>query len=163
MPPDKVRVTWWWTHDELVSSYIGLEALPPLSNARHKNLQLCNLKEVTERVLSASVHQPVNVIDIAFVFHADMFETEFLDCAIMARVFYTRCCFNAEDKLCLVDCRRFKPFNSSLCKSYASSIWWSGLDLKEYVSKLLNDPKQYQICKKIAKCEVFIGERELYC
>jgi hypothetical protein len=85
-PPNHLRVTWWWTHDTLAPSFVQLEALPPLSSKNHNYLQQCKLKEVTERMLLVSMIPAVNVKDIAFVFHADILETDLLDCAGMARV-----------------------------------------------------------------------------
>ncbi len=69
--------------------FFQLVALPPLTSEYHNYLQQCKSKEVTERMLSVSTIQAVKVKDIAFVFHADIIETDLLDVAGMARVYYT--------------------------------------------------------------------------
>jgi hypothetical protein len=51
--PNELRVTWWWRPHEL-SVFDGLQVLPPLSDATHRNLQLCRISEVCERVQSVS-------------------------------------------------------------------------------------------------------------
>ena len=89
-----------------------------------------------------------NVADIAFVFHADMFESEFLDCAGMSKVFFTIYQYNHNDELIQVDCRWFNQLQNLACESYPSRMWWSIMDLKDHMAKLLSDSKQYQICKK---------------
>ena len=38
MPHSQICVTWWWTNDELATSFADVEALPPLSDVTHKNL-----------------------------------------------------------------------------------------------------------------------------
>ena len=169
VPPNQLRVTWWWTRDTLASSFVQLVALPPLTSENHNYLQQCKLKEVTERMLSVSTIQVVKVKDIAFAFHADIIETDLLDVAGMARVYYTRFRYNMDDRLVPVDCRVFNPFYHSICESYASRIWWSILEVKESVAKLLNDSKQYQICKKSVSCKLsleswryFVRSMQLY-
>lgn len=145
---NELRVTWWWKAEELLS-FVGLEALPPLSGVTHGNLQQCHLIEVAERALSVSTITLAFMKDIAFVFHADVFETELLNCAGMNKVFYTRYCYDGNDRLLLVDCHHFNPFSNNMSyESYPSRIWWSTLDIKDNVAKLLNDTKQYQSLKK---------------
>jgi hypothetical protein len=82
--PNDLRVCWWCRHNEL-SSFDGLESLPPISATSNINLQLCQIQEVVERELSVSTINVAWVKDIVFVFHADQFENEMLNCAGMAR------------------------------------------------------------------------------
>ncbi len=85
MPQSHMWVSWCWVNDELASFFAEIESIPPLSDETHTNLQLQCIIEVTERVLSVSAIGTTNVKDIAFVLHADMFESEFLDCAGMEK------------------------------------------------------------------------------
>ena len=48
-----IQVTWWLSRNELLQ-IAGIEAVPLLSAQTHRNVQLCKIVEVTERVLSIS-------------------------------------------------------------------------------------------------------------
>jgi hypothetical protein len=67
--------------------FTGLELIPPLNAELHHNLQLCNMMEVTERVLSTSKINTSLAKGIVFTFQADMLELELVNCAGMVRVF----------------------------------------------------------------------------
>jgi len=64
-----IQVTWWLSRNELLQ-IAGIEAVPLLSAQTHRNVQLCKIVEVTERVLSISEISTNLVTDLAFVFHA---------------------------------------------------------------------------------------------
>ncbi len=91
-------IQWYWYHNcrraisflQLCNGYlvvgkyellqfIGLAAIPPLDSAMHHTLLLCNIMEVTDRVLSVSVISTHLVIDIVFIF-ADVWEQKFVKC-----------------------------------------------------------------------------------
>ncbi len=76
LPHNQICVTWWWTNDELASSFTDVEALPSLISVTHQNLQLRCTREVTERILSVSAIGTGNLKDIA--------------CAGMVKVFFMR-------------------------------------------------------------------------
>jgi hypothetical protein len=89
------------------------------------------------------------VSKVAFVFHAKQFDTEFLDCAGMAHVFFTRYQLNHLDQLVAANFGSlYNMFHSNVYETYPCRIWWSILELKNHLTKLLNDCKQYQVCKK---------------
>jgi hypothetical protein len=109
----------------------------------------CRLTEVIEVRSSLTTIDVNAVIDIAFVFHSNTLEHEYPNCAGMHRVFYTRYHYNTRDVLVAVDCRLHFPFSRIVLDSYPSRIWYSILELKQNIEKLLNDAKQYQMCKKM--------------
>jgi hypothetical protein len=82
-------VTWWLTLDELREEGYS-ETPPPPALSDYSNLLKCQIKEVCE-LHSAMVETKINdIIDIAFIFHADTLEKEFINCAGMTRVYFTR-------------------------------------------------------------------------
>jgi hypothetical protein len=121
---------------------------PPLYVQSYGNLRKCGLKEVLEQGSSLSTIDFQSVVDIAFVFHANTLEHEHVNCAGMARVFYTRYQYDNEDNLLEVDNRVHVPFSTFIVESYPSRIWYSIVDAKNQVAKVLNDSKQYKSCKK---------------
>ena len=88
----------------------GVEAVPLLSAQTHRNVQLCKIVEVTERVLSISEISTNLVTDLAFVFHADTLENDLVDCAGMSRVFYTRYKYDCNDNLVELRLCQVAPF-----------------------------------------------------
>jgi hypothetical protein len=94
------------------------------------------------------IHKNV-VQDIAFVFHINDLEYNLPNCAGMSRVFYTRYRYDDSNRLHEVDCRHHSAFSTAVLEPYPSRIWYSILEVKQNVEKLLNDPKQYQPCRKM--------------
>lgn len=146
--PDRLVVTWWMNHTEASSRGI-MQFPPPIAIDKYVNVHKCRLTEVSEICSSSSTIHVNDVKDIAFVFHVDTLEVDLPNCAGMCRVFYTRYFYDDENGLKLVDCRNHAPFSNILPDSFPSRIWHSILDVKEKVEKCLNDPKQYQPCKKM--------------
>jgi hypothetical protein len=109
----------------------------------------CRLEEVFEVRSSLSTINHSLVKDIAFVFHFNVLEYDLPNCAGMSRVFYTRFHYDRSNRLQEVDCRHHSPFSTVVLDSYPSRIWFSIMEVKEKIEKLLNDPKQYQMCKKM--------------
>jgi hypothetical protein len=83
---DQLRVSWLWRDSEL-SLFVGKAAVPPLNSALYPNLQRCSINEVTERFVSVSSIRVDLVVEIAFVFHAEVLEYEFVNFAGMEHVF----------------------------------------------------------------------------
>lgn len=94
------------------------------------------------------IHKNV-VQDIAFVFHINDLEYNLPNCAGMSRVFYTRYSYDESNRLIDVDCRNHFPFSTAVLEPYPSRIWYAILEVKHNVEKMLNDPKQYQPCRKM--------------
>jgi hypothetical protein len=92
--------------------------------------------------------------DLAFVFHAVTLEKKLVNCAGMTRVFFTRYRLLGNRRVEAVDCQVHSPFSSTYVESYPSRMWYFLLEVKHVVEKMLNDPKQYQLCRKmsIVKC-----------
>jgi hypothetical protein len=145
--PDQLIVVWWLSRAELSSQGI-LQLPPPLPIEEYTNVSKCQFTEVHEVSSSISTIHVNAVKDVAFVFHPDVLEYEIPNCAGMSRVFYTRYQYDDEDRLVKVDSRCHSSFSNVSSESFPSRIWNSILDIKEKVEKCLNDPKQYQLCKK---------------
>jgi hypothetical protein len=145
---DELIVTWWLSREE-VSQRQNLQEPPHVSIELYSNVLKCRLKEVLEvRSSSCMIHKNV-VQDIAFVFHINDLEYNLPNCAGMSRVFYTRYSYDESNRLIDVDCRNHFPFSTAVLEPYPSRIWYAILEVKHNVEKMLNDPKQYQPCKKM--------------
>jgi hypothetical protein len=96
--PDQVRVTWWLTRAELLALG-GVELPSPLHIESYSNLLKCRIKEVFEVCSPLVTIKIRDIHDIAFVFHADKLEKEYVNCAGMKRVFYTLTGFILMDNL----------------------------------------------------------------
>jgi hypothetical protein len=142
-------VTWWISLAD-VASRPNFEEPPPVPIETYSNTLKCRLTEVLEVRSSSSTINVNAVKDIAFVFHINVVEHEYPNCAGMSRVFYTRYQYNDRDVLVVVDSRVHCPFSCVVLDSYTTRIWYSILDVKRNVEKMLNDAKQYQLCKKMA-------------
>lgn len=145
---DELIVTWWLSRDD-VSVRQNLQEPPPVSLELYSNVIKCRLKELLEVCSSATTINKRFVKDIAFVFHIDNLEYDLPNCAGMSRVFYTRYHYDDSNRLQQVDCRHHSAFSTVVLESYPARIWHSILEVKQKVEKLLNDPKQYQPCKKM--------------
>jgi hypothetical protein len=63
--------------------------------------------------------------------------------------FFTRYQLNHLDQLVADDFGSlYNMFHSNVYETYPCQIWWSILELKDHLTKLLNDCKQYHVCKK---------------
>jgi hypothetical protein len=153
LPPDQLVVTWWMNQAEVSARGI-LPVPPPVPMEKYSNLLKCRLSEVCELCSSTTTINIDMVKDIAFVFHVDTLEYDLPNCAGMSRVFYTRYRYSRDNNLVAVDCRQHTPFSYIVPDSFPSRIWHSILDVKAQVEKCLNDPKQYQPCKKMALLKV---------
>jgi hypothetical protein len=78
-----------------------------------------------------------HMIEIAFVFSADMLEEFWVDFAGMTHVFFTR----AENH---------SSFSSVVAESYPNRIWFSTLGIQENVKKMMTCKRQQQLCQKSA-------------
>jgi hypothetical protein len=104
------------------------------------------------------------VLDLAFVFHANILETQYLNCAGMVRVFFTR--YHFKDSIFSpLNFHLHSPFSNVYAESYPSRIWHFVLEVKHVMEKLLNDLKQYQSYHKMAtlKCSYECWHYFYYC
>jgi hypothetical protein len=151
-----VQVSWYLTPEELRKE--GYLELPnPLSVEDYGNLVKCRVKEVCEICSVSSASISVNdVVDLAFVFHADTLEKEYVNCAGMIRVFFTRYRCQRDGRLVLVTEHAHAPFSRYAMESFPSRIWFFILDVKHTVEKMFSDTRQYQCCRKMEqlKCSL---------
>jgi len=79
---------WWLTLDELYCNGTVV-AIPSLPLDVCSNLVKSRVKEVVEDCASIDTINVGDIIDVAFVFHANTLEKEYVNCAGMSRVFFT--------------------------------------------------------------------------
>ncbi len=87
-------------------------------------------------VISSRIHADA-VVDIAFVFHADVLEKQWIGCAGMNRTFFTHYCYNGNGGLVELNCEHHFPFSKISHESYPSQVWFSLLGLREKVKRLM--------------------------
>jgi hypothetical protein len=154
--PHELRVTWWLTREQLAGTRRDLRLPPPPTISAYSNVLKCRLMEVFEDCGSVSTISASNVHDIAFVFHPDVLETKFANCAGMSRVFFTRYRIKRNGEFATCGVQPLSPFSYSPCEPYPSRIWYFLLEVKHNVERMLNNTKQYQPCRKMfpMKCSV---------
>jgi hypothetical protein len=114
--PEDVRVSWWLTREEMESQGI-VDLPPPVSSDAFTNLIKCQIKEVIEDFSTVSQITVFHVLDLAFVFHANILETQYLNCAGMVRVFFT--CNRFKDSIFSpLNFRLHSPFSNVYAESY---------------------------------------------
>jgi hypothetical protein len=86
--PEDVRVSWWLTREEMESQGV-VDLPPPVSGDTFMNLVKCQIKEVIGDFYNAAQIAAFHVLDLVFVFHADILELQYLNCTGMVRVFFT--------------------------------------------------------------------------
>ncbi len=112
-------VTWWITLAD-VSCRPNFPMLPPNPIESYSNVLSSRLTEVLEVRSSLGTIHVDAVKDIAFVFHINILEHEYPNCAGMSRVFYTQYQYNTRDRLVAVDCQVHFPFSCIVLDSYPS-------------------------------------------
>jgi len=114
--PEDVRVSWWLTRKEMESQGI-VDLPPPVSSDAFTNLIKCQIKEVIEDFSTVSQITVFHVLDLAFVFHANILEMQYLNCAGMVRVFFTRYRFK-DSIFSPLNFRLHSPFSNVYAESY---------------------------------------------
>ncbi len=97
---------------------------------------------------TAGIIHVSSIIDVAFIFHANALEKEFVNCAGMSRLFYTHYRI-INGRLLAIDHRLHFPFSRVCGESFPSWLWYVILEVKSKIEKLLHDTKQFQCCKKL--------------
>lgn len=97
---------------------------PPLCLQLHKNLLRSNVRELYAEAAS-SVILCSNVVDIAFVFQAEVLEHFWIDISGMTRVLFMRSAGHV-------------AFSPNVVEIFPSCIWYSLFILKDQVCKLLS-------------------------
>ncbi len=120
--PQSLEVVWWEEPD----------SASPLDPKIFPNLLRGRFIELSPQ--ASSVILCNDVLDIAFIFKAEVMEHFWTDLAGMSRVFFTR----SPDHM---------PFSSLVVESYPCRIWFSLLHLKEKLSRMMSSKRQMQLCK----------------
>jgi hypothetical protein len=79
------------------------------------------------------------IVDIAFVFHAKTQEKEFINCAGMTRVYFTRYTYQPDGRLLYINNHNHSPFSLTAIESFPSRTWYFILEVKHNVEKMFND------------------------
>jgi hypothetical protein len=150
-----IKVSWWLTIEELSNEgYMRLP--PPLALTDYDNVLKCRIKEVCEMCSELCDISINDITDIAFVFHVDTLQRDFMNCAGMSRVYFTRYRCRRDGTLSYFHGQMHSPFSMSTIESFPSRMWFFIMDVKANVEKMLNDTKQYQSCRKMVtmKCSL---------
>jgi hypothetical protein len=139
-----------WLEDDLLSAIIRLGQREELLNTTFLNVMKCQVKEVTMVATSQSVIESSIIEDIAFVFHAFNLENNWVNCAGMRLVFFTRYHVDNSNNLLAVNFYEHRPFSTSVQESYPSRIWFAIMSVKEKVAQLMNRKMQLQSCRTSA-------------
>jgi len=121
--PSSLEVLWW----------IPPVQAQPLCPNRFVNLLKCKVVELSPS--TSSVINNDNVVEVAFVFSAEMLEEMWVNCAGMTQVFFTR-----QPNHC--------PFSVVVSESYPRRIWFSIIGLQDKLRKLLSYKRQFQLCQR---------------
>jgi hypothetical protein len=108
------------------------------------------VKEVFGDCSSTDKISVYDVCDIAFVFRPNLLEKKYVNCAGMSRVFFSRCRLQNNGG------QVQSPFEYSPCESFPSRMCFFVLEVKHNLERMLNDPKQFQVCQKMhsMKCSL---------
>jgi hypothetical protein len=123
--PKSFEVEWW---KEKMNS-------PPICPTAYQNIIRSRLRELSPAESATSVIHSNDVVDVAFVFSAEVLENMWTDLAGMTKVFFYE---NTES---------YYPFSLTITKSYPSRIWFSLLSVKELVRKMMSCKRQHHLCK----------------
>jgi hypothetical protein len=114
--PESLEGEWWKEK---------MNSLPICPNA-YQNIVRSRLRELSPAESgTCSVIHCNDVVDVAFVFSAEVLEHMWTDLAGMTKVFFTRILNHI-------------PFSLTITKSYPSCIWFSLLSVKELVRKMMS-------------------------
>jgi hypothetical protein len=120
--PQSLEVVWW---EEAESTL-------PLDPRMFPNILRARFIELSPQASSVILFN--DVLDIAFIFRAEVTENFWTDLAGMSRVFFTRSPAHL-------------PFSSLVAESYPCRIWFSLLHVKEKLSRMMSSKRQMQLCK----------------
>ncbi len=162
LAPPNILV-FWWLEDDLLRGIIADDQRQSLTGLEsYSNLSRCNLKEVTKQAFAQEIDS-ANVQDIAFVFHADDLESQWVNCAGMKKVFFTRYELTGDGNLVELAYAIHMPFTHGLLESYPSRIWYSLMFLKEKIAHLMNKRTQQQVCRSSANVFLSLEAWEYLC
>jgi hypothetical protein len=118
-----LEVVWWLS-----------PVLPqPLCPIRFENLHKCRAQELSPSAFSVIKHS--DVMEIAFIFSAEILEELWVDFAGITHVYFTRQ-------------QNHHAFSTLVPESYPNRIWYSILGLQEKFRKLLSYKRQQQLCQR---------------
>ena len=123
---EELSVTWFLCHDEFFKMQ-NLPQPPPIPLDLFSNVLLCWVMEVFEMRSSRTSINKSSIIDVAFVFHMKLLETQLPNCAGMSRVFCIRYCYDEYNWLTEVRSNQHLPFSTIVMDSYPSqsgTLFW---------------------------------------
>ena len=151
MSPTELLVS-RWLEDSLLGNFCRNDSRSPL-RPQYENLLKCKLKEVT-KYGEAEVLGVSQIHGLAFVFHAHDLEHQWINCAGMQYVFFTRYELLQGGDFIGIDHRLHIPFSNIHPESFTSRLWYSILFLKDKMDSIMNKKVQQQVCR--ASVNVFM-------
>jgi hypothetical protein len=123
--PDRLEVEWW---KEKANA-------PPICPNAYQNILRYRLRELYPADSCTSVIYCHSVVDVAFIFSAEVVEHVWPDLAGMTKVFFMR----QPNHL---------PFSLHVIDSFPSRIWFSLLSLKDLLWRMMSCKRQYHVCRR---------------
>jgi hypothetical protein len=123
--PHSLEVVWWRETNKAPSVCPNL----------YQNVVRSRVREIYADESATSVIPCESIVDIAFVFSAEVLEHIWTDVGGMTRVFFTRTMNHI-------------PFSLNVSESYPSRIWFSLLSVKDLVRKMMSCKRQMHLCKR---------------
>ena len=151
MSPTELLVS-RWLEDSLLRNFCRNDSRSPL-RPQYENLLKCKLKEVT-KYGEAEVLGVSQIHGLAFVFHAHDLEHQWINCAGMQYVFFTRYELLQGGDFIGIDHRLHIPFSNIHPESFTSRLWYTILFLKDKMDSIMNKKVQQQVCR--ASVNVFM-------
>jgi hypothetical protein len=151
MSPTELLVS-RWLEDSLLRNFCRNDSRSPL-RPQYENLLKCKLKEVT-KYGEAEVLGVSQIHGLAFVFHAHDLEHQWINCAGMQYVFFTRYELLKGGDFIGIDHTLHIPFSNIHPESFTSRLWYSILFLKDKMDSIMNKKTQQQVCR--ASVNVFM-------
>jgi hypothetical protein len=142
-----VVTVYLWLEDGLLADLLIEDTRQTLLDSNYQNVFKCRIREVTKvshELISLNV---TSIQDIAFVFHIDDLEQNFVNCAGMKAVFFTRCELSSTGSLHEISRQSHLPFGASTVECYHCRIWHNLMYLKERMFQLMNKRRQQQLCR----------------
>jgi hypothetical protein len=87
------------------------------------NFVKCQMKEVFEDNFTVMHIKFFDVLDLAYVYHADILDKQYLNCAWMVRFFFTRYHFQGNSFSALHFCLH-SPFSNVYTERYTLRMWY---------------------------------------
>jgi hypothetical protein len=143
-----VVAVYFLLEDDLLAYLLIEDTRQTILESNYQNVFKCRIREQVTKVSHELISlNATSIQDIAFVFHIDDLEQNFVICAGMKAVFCTRYELSSTGSLHEISRQSHLPFGASTLKCYHCRIWHNLMYLKERMFQLMNKRRQQQLCR----------------